>query len=191
MEVCPYSYFWWCGYFQGPWVSFFTWWVLQPYYQNDVNQITLNNTTLWNLALWIFEVFLQVLLDINLSLNQTLLIFLLSVIQTWITHLILTISMWRISSFNLKGFCYSCVWSCSLCEGMTSFWVGLIPRKLCKFSGLIPRKLYKFLYMFSTEFTSLSVLFLFPLSITFFVFIFSFMKQILFHLTNLGMNHRR
>ena len=24
MEVCLYSYFWWCGYFQGPWVSFVT-----------------------------------------------------------------------------------------------------------------------------------------------------------------------
>ena len=24
MEVCPYSYFWWCGYFRGPWVSFVT-----------------------------------------------------------------------------------------------------------------------------------------------------------------------
>ena len=24
MEVCPYSYFQWCGYFQGPWVSFVT-----------------------------------------------------------------------------------------------------------------------------------------------------------------------
>ena len=23
MEVHPYSYFWWCGYFCGPWVSFF------------------------------------------------------------------------------------------------------------------------------------------------------------------------
>ena len=22
MEVCPYSYFWWCEYFRGPWVSF-------------------------------------------------------------------------------------------------------------------------------------------------------------------------
>ena len=22
MEVCPYSYFQWCGYFKGPWVSF-------------------------------------------------------------------------------------------------------------------------------------------------------------------------
>ena len=25
MEVHPYSYFWWCGYFWGPWVSFVTW----------------------------------------------------------------------------------------------------------------------------------------------------------------------
>ena len=24
MEVCPYSYFWWCGYFQGSWLSFVT-----------------------------------------------------------------------------------------------------------------------------------------------------------------------
>ena len=24
MEVRPYSYFWWCGYFSGPWVSFVT-----------------------------------------------------------------------------------------------------------------------------------------------------------------------
>ena len=24
MEVSPYSYFWWCGYFRGPWVSFAT-----------------------------------------------------------------------------------------------------------------------------------------------------------------------
>ena len=24
MEVRPYSYFWWCGYFRGPWISFVT-----------------------------------------------------------------------------------------------------------------------------------------------------------------------
>ena len=37
-------------------------------------------------------------------------------------------------------------------------------------TGLISRKLYRFLLMFSTSFTSLSALLLFPLSITFFVF---------------------
>ena len=51
MEVHPYSYFQWCGYFWGPWVSFVTtnyghklneFW---PYYQKDVNQITLKNKT--------------------------------------------------------------------------------------------------------------------------------------------------
>ena len=46
--------------------------------------------------------------------------------------------------------------SCSLCEGRTSFCAGLISRKLCTF-----------LLMFSTGFTSLSILLLFPLSITF------------------------
>ena len=43
----------------------------------------------------------------------------------------------------------------SLCEGRTSFCTGLISRKLCSF-----------LLMFSTGFTSLSILLLFPLSIT-------------------------
>ena len=57
-----------------------------------------------------------------------------------------------------KGFYYSYAWSCSLCEGRSSFCPGLISRKLCRF-----------LLMFSTCFTSLSVLLLFPLLITFFV----------------------
>ena len=49
-------------------------------------------------------------------------------------------------------------WSCSLCERRTSFCTGLFSRKLCGF-----------LLMFSTGFTSRSVLLLFPLSITFVV----------------------
>ena len=44
----------------------------------------------------------------------------------------------------------------SLCEGRASFCAGLTSRKLCRL-----------LLMFSTCFTSLSVLLLFPLSITF------------------------
>ena len=48
-------------------------------------------------------------------------------------------------------------------EGRTSF---------C--TGLISRKFYRFLLMFSTGFTSLTVLLLFPLSITFFVFVHGF-----------------
>ena len=60
------------------------------------------------------------------------------------------------SSFNPKGFCYSYAWSCSLCERRTSFFMGLILRKLCGF-----------LLMFSTGFTSFSVLLLFSVLITF------------------------
>ena len=41
-------------------------------------------------------------------------------------------------------------------------------------TGLISRKLCRFLLMFSTGFTSLSVLLLFPLSITFFIFVHGF-----------------
>ena len=52
----------------------------------------------------------------------------------------------RLSSFNPKGFSNSYVWSCSLCEGRTSFCMRLISRKLCRL-----------LLMFLTGFTSLSV----------------------------------
>ena len=66
----------------------------------------------------------------------------------------------RLSSFNPKGFQYSYAWSHSLYEGRTSFWIGVISRKLCRF-----------LLMFSTGFTLLSILLLFPLLITFFIFV--------------------
>ena len=69
----------------------------------------------------------------------------------------------RLSSFNPKGFQYSYAWSHSLCEGRTSFWMGVISRKLCRF-----------LLMFSTGFTLFSVLLLFLLSITFFIFVHGF-----------------
>ena len=59
---------------------------------------------------------------------------------------------------------YSYAWFCSLCEGRTFFCLGLISRKLCRF-----------LRMFPTGFTSLSVLLLFPLSITFFIFVHGFL----------------
>ena len=69
---------------------------LWPYYQKHVNQIILNRTTLWSLALRIFEAFVRILLIVNLSLNQTLLTFLLCVRQTWMTQLILASSLWEI-----------------------------------------------------------------------------------------------
>ena len=119
-----------------------------------------------NLASEIFEAFVPILLNVNLSLNQTLLTFLLYVKQTWMAQLILAISLFlceRLSSFNMKGFQYSYAWSRSLCEIKTSFCMGLFSRKHCKF-----------LLMFSTGFTSLSALLLFPLSITFFVFVHGF-----------------
>ena len=65
--------------------------------------------------------------------------------------------------FNLKGFYYSYAWSCSLSERRTSFCTGLISRKLCRF-----------LRMFLTGFTSLSVWFLFPILVTFFLIMHGF-----------------
>ena len=60
-------------------------------------------------------------------------------------------------------------WSCSLSERRTSFCIGLISRKPCRF-----------LLMFSTVFTSLCVLLLPPLSITF-VFIHVFWFYFIYH----------
>ena len=62
----------------------------------------------------------------------------------------------RLSFFNPKKFCYSYAWSCSLRR--TFFCRVLISRKHCRF-----------LLLLSTHFTSLRVLLLFPLSITFLV----------------------
>ena len=76
----------------------------------------------------------------------------------------------RLSSFNPKGFQYSYAFSCSLCEGRTSLCTGLISRKLCSF-----------LLMFSTGFTSLGVLLLFLLLITFFVFMHGFLFYFIQH----------
>ena len=55
-----------------------------------------------------------------------------------------------LSSFNPKWFYYSYAWSCIFCEGRTSFCLGLISRKICRF-----------FLIFSTGFASLSVLLLF------------------------------
>ena len=55
-----------------------------------------------------------------------------------------------LSSFNPKGFYYSYAWSRSLCWGRTSFCTRRVSRKLCRL-----------LIMFSTGFTSVSVLLLF------------------------------
>ena len=75
-----------------------------------------------------------------------------------------------LSFFNLKKFYYSYAWSCSLCEGRTS-----------SFMGVISGKLWVFWLMISTGFSSLSVLLLFSLSI-----IFIFMQfLVLFHLTQI------
>ena len=48
------------------------------------------------LSFTIFEAFVRILLNVNLSLNQTFLTFLPCVRQTWLTQLILAISPWEV-----------------------------------------------------------------------------------------------
>lgn len=55
----------------------------------------MNNLTLKSLAMLIFEVITLVLLVVNLSLFQTLLMLFINARQTWTTQLILAISLRR------------------------------------------------------------------------------------------------
>ena len=110
----------WCLMNSQPTFLFLTYLNLMNYghvIKKHVNQIILNRTTLWSLALRIFEAFVRILLIANLSLNQTLLAFLFCVRQTWMTQL---------PSFNPKRFWYSYACSRSLCERSTSFCTGLL-----------------------------------------------------------------
>ena len=90
----------WCLINSQPTILILTFWksVEWPYYQKDINQINLHHTALWNLALPMFEVFIVILLNVNLSLNQALMSFLLHVKQTWMTPLtvyMVLVFMWR------------------------------------------------------------------------------------------------
>ena len=129
-----------------------------PYYQKFVN-----HTNSWNLALPIFEVFVQILWmwvfpSIKLSWNSC------SMRDkpgrlNWFWQFLCEM----LSSFNSNRFCYSYAWSYSLCEGRTS---------LC--TRLISRKLWILTHVFDWLYFTLSVLLLIPLLITFFVFMHSF-----------------
>ena len=114
-------------------------------YQKYLNQITSSHTTLWILDLPIFNVFVWILLVVNLFLNQTPLILLLYMRQTWKLWLNKAISWWG-----------------SLCERRTCFCVRLTLRKF-----------WAFLFMFSTGFILFGFLFLFRQSINVLMFVFS------------------
>ena len=68
---------------------------LWPYYQKHVNQIILNCTTLWSLALQTFKTFVPILLIVTLSLNQTLPTFLLCERPGWLADS---------SNFSVRGY---------------------------------------------------------------------------------------
>ena len=111
---------------------------LCPCYQNDVNQINLNQTTLYKYlrssfkfcTFWFFP--WTKLFWHSCSMRDKL---------GWLNWFWQFLSE-GLSSFNLKGFYYSYAWSCSLCEGRTFFYMILILRKFCGF-----------LCMFLTPFT--------------------------------------
>ena len=111
-----------------------------PYYQKHIKQITFNHTTLLNLTLPIFEVFILISLDVNLSMNQTLLMFLFYKSQTWITPL--SLSLWEVVLY---------VWFCSYVKKGLPFSQDLPS----EYSGIL------WILFLSTDFTSFVVLLFF------------------------------
>ena len=119
----------------------------------------------------IFEAFVWISLNVNLSLNQTLLTFLLLLRQTWMTQIILANSLRRFVFLKSKR---------------TVLLIYMVLQSKWRvnyfFTGLTSRKLYKF--MFITGFTSFSLLLIFPhpsssLSLPHFLMLF-YLKQIRF-----------
>ena len=80
------------------------------------NSLKLSFLNIWGLH-WNF-------FNVNIFLNETFLIFLLYVRQTWMTTLIMFLCQ-GLSPFNPKD-CYLHAWSCSICEGRNSFCTRLI-----------------------------------------------------------------
>ena len=106
-----------------------------PYHQKDVIQITLNQATLSNLALPIFKAFVWNMLNVNLSLDQTLLtIQTLYVRQTSIDS--------GNFSINLKEFCYLYAWSCSFVKERLPFSWDLSLEKSADSYAFVFRWLY-------------------------------------------------
>ena len=80
-----------------------------------------------------FEAFIQILLNVDHSLNSQLSWHscLWDKLEWLNSQLILAISLWGVSLFILKGFYYSYAWFCSLSEGRISFFcIRLFTRKL-------------------------------------------------------------
>ena len=134
---------------------------LRPYYQKHVNQIILNckfsKTYLCEYSRPLFK-FCESFLESNSP-------DILALCETTLDGSI------DYGNFSVRGYLplirkdssTPYAGSHCLCKGRTSLCVGLISRKLCSFW-----------FIFSHGFTSLSFLLLFPLSITFFVFLHGF-----------------
>ena len=154
MEVHPYSYFRWCGYFQGPWVSF----IVTDEFSVRVTKITSRIGVWWTqqhtfkfcnlfLTQWIMAILLKGCKPYNFEPHNFLKLSFANIWDLcsnfvefesfpWIKFFWHSCCMWgklgwlnwfwqflceRLSLFNPKRICYTYAWSCSLCEGSTSF----------------------------------------------------------------------
>ena len=175
MEVHPYSYFRWCGYFQGPWVSF----VVTDEFSVRVTKITSRIGVSWTqqptvkfcnlfLTQWIMAILLKGCKPDNFQPRNSLKLLrifknLFHFCQIWIFPWIKL--SWHSCSTWDKLEWLNWFWQ-FLCERLSSFnpknsithmyGLAVYVKEGLPF-GLISRKLFRFLLMFFTRFTSLSV----------------------------------
>ena len=168
MEVWAYSYFWWCEYFWGPWVSFVT----TDEFSVRVTKITSRIGVSWThnlpfcfwpfLTQWIMAILSKAWKPDNFGPHNSLK---LSFQNIWGLYSncvecesllesnssgILALRETNLDdstdsgnfsvrdSLNLKRFCYSYAWFCSLCERRTCFCTGFISWKLCRYLLMFP-----------------------------------------------------
>ena len=188
MEVCPYSYFWWYRYFQIPWMSFVMTDEVSVRSQKLLQVLVSHKLTacfsVFNLFLtqWIMAILWKGCKPDNFEPHNSLKLSFTNILGLCSSFVECESSL-ETNSPDILALCETnlddsidsgsfsvssylplirkdslthIAWSCSLCERRAFF---------C--TGLISRKLWGFLLMFSTSFTSLSVLLLFPILITF------------------------
>ena len=153
MEVCPYSYFWWGGYYQRSWVSFVTTDEFSVRVTKLLQRLVSHELTaylhVFNLFLaeWIMTMLWKGSKPHNFEPQNSLKLWIFVECESFLesdspdilalceTNLEWFNWFWqflcdRLFSFSLKRFYYSYACSCSLCERRASFCTGRISRKI-------------------------------------------------------------
>ena len=189
-EVCPYSYFWWCGYFRSPWVLFvltneFSLRITKLHQQLGSHKLVVYHSVFDQFLTYKMTILSKACKPVNFEAHNSLKFNLNNIWGLCLNFFeceyvlesnapdIITLCETNMddstdsSNFSVRSY-FPLIQKDSVTR-MHGLAVCLYKGKTSFCIGLISSKIYGFLVMFSTDFTSLSVLLLFPLMITFFI----------------------